>query len=384
MLKISPKRVNFIGIQNRHVVPCAEYTQPLVRTGYEQVIPYRVGDLFAAMAKKDGKVISKTETGIIVEYSDGERVGVELGRRYGNASGLTIPHYVTSDLVQGQSFKEGDPISYNTGFFERDALNPKQIVYKTSMMCKIALMESPDTLEDSSALSKRLAKRLSAEQTKIKDIVVSFGQEIHRLVKIGDVVEPESVLCIIEDELSARSGLLDSDSLDTLRIMEADTPLAKISGMVERIEVFYNGEIEDMSQSLRAIVEASDARLVKRFESAGKEAFSGDVGDDFRIGTDPLMMENACIRIYMTANVAAGVGDKGVFFNQMKTVFGRVFDDDIVAEDGTPIDVIFGQVSIDNRIVGSPPIIGTTNTNLMVGSDRVVRAYRGLPQKAPL
>lgn len=371
-----PKRVNFIGIQNRHVVPCAAYTQPLVRTGYEQVIPYRVGDLFAVMAKQNGKVVSKTKEGIVVEYEDGEQVGVELGRRYGNASGLTIPHNVVSELIEGEAFNAGDAVAYNTGFFERDALNPKQIIYKTALMCKIVLWESAGTLEDSSEISSKLALRLSAEQTKIKDIMVEFGQEIHEMVKEGDLVEPESILCTIEDELSARQGLLDADSLDTLRALSAQTPQAKISGKVERIEVYYNGELEDMSASLRALAEASDERIVARRVSSGRKAFTGNTGDEFRIGTDPLMIDNACIRVYMTANVAAGVGDKGVFFNQMKTVFGRVFNGVIKTEDGQIIDAVFGQKSIDNRIVASPPLIGTTTTLLMVGSQRVVKAYR--------
>lgn len=374
--KDDPKRVNFAGIQNRHVVACEGYRQALLRTGYEQVIPHRVGDMFAVTAKKPGKVVSVTKDGIIVEFADGERKGVILGRRYGNAAGLTIPHTIKTDMVVGQTFEVGEPIAYNTGFFERDVLNPKQIIWKSATLAKVVLMESPDTLEDSSAISPRLTKKLVTEQIKIKDIVVNFDQEIHRMVNEGDVVEPESMLCIIEDALSARNQFLDEETLDTLRVLGAQTPQAKVKGRVERIEVYYNGDLEDMSESLRAITQASDKRIIARNTAIGRKPFTGSVTDEFRIGTDPLLMDTACIRVYMSAKVSAGVGDKGVFGNQLKTVFGRVFNGDVKSESGVEIDTIFGAKSLANRIVTSPYLIGTTTTLLILAGKRVVKAYR--------
>lgn len=61
----------------------------------------------------------------------------------------------------------------------------------------------------------------------------------------------------------------------------------------------------------------------------------------------------------------------------MKTVFGRVFPDNVRAESGLPIDAIFGAKSVDDRIVTSPDLIGTTTTLLMVGAKRIASAYRG-------
>lgn len=371
--------MNFIGIQNRHVVACEGYVQPHVRTGYEQVIPHRVGDMFAVTAKQAGKVISRNDDGVVVEYVDGTKQGITLGRRFGNASGLTIPHQIHSDLKEGDSFAVGDPLAWNTGFFERDVLNPNQIIWKSATMCRVALMESPDTLEDSSAISTSLSQKLITEQVKIKDIVVNFDQAIHRMVKEGERVEPESILCFIEDEISARANTagLDDETLDTLRVLGAQTPQAKVQGKIDRIEIYYNGDLEDMSDSLRKLVAISDKRIAARNASIGRQAFTGSVGTEFRIGSDPLMIDTACIRIYMSALVPAGVGDKGVFCNQMKTVFGRVFPDNVRTESGKPIHAIFGAMSVDARIVTSPFLIGTTTTLLMVGAKRIGDAYYG-------
>lgn len=373
-----PKRVNFAGIQNRHVVSCEGYKQSMLRTGYEQVIPHRVGDMFAVTAKKPGKVISVKAEGIIVQYEgDDVQKGIILGRRYGNAAGLTIPHTIKTDMVAGQTFEVGEPIAYNTGFFERDQLNPKQIIWKSSMLAKVVLMESPDTLEDSSAISPRLTEQLVTEQIKIKDVVVNFDQEIHRMVAEGDRVEPESILCIIEDAMSARNNFLDEETIDTLRVLGAQTPQAKLKGKIERIEIYYNGDVEDMSESLRKLTLASDKKIISRNTAIGRKAYTGSVTDEFRIGTDPLLMDTACIRIYLSAKVSAGVGDKGVFGNQLKTVFGRVTSGDVKTESGVTIDAIFGAKSLAARIVTSPYLIGTTTTLLIVAAKRVIKAYRG-------
>lgn len=347
----------------------------MLRTGYEQIVPHRTGDLFATTAKKPGKVVSVSKDGIIVEYADGERQGIQLGRRYGNASGLTMPHTISTDLKEGDTFEIGSPIAYNVNFFERDVLDSSQLVLKSTMLARVALLESPDTFEDSSAISKELSIKLTAEQTKIKDIVVNFDQEIHRMVREGDKVEPESILCIIEDAMSARNDFLDEDTLDTLKVLGSPSPQAKIKGTIERIEVYYNGELEDMSESLRAIVNNSDKRIMARNASVGKRAYTGSVTDEFRIGTDPLLMDTACIRIYMGTTVAAGSGDKAVFANQLKTVIGRVYNDNVKTESGIKIDALFGATSLAARIVTSPYLIGTTTTLLKVLADRAIKAY---------
>jgi hypothetical protein len=209
----------------------------------------------------------------------------------------------------GQKFKEGDIISYNSDFFEKDILNPDNMVLKTGILVKTALMESSGTLEDSSAISAKVANMLQTKTTKVKNIIVNFNQSIHKLVKVGSNVEYEDILCIIEDAVTSDSNLFDEESIDTLRMLSAQTPQAKTKGVIERIEIYYNGDKEDMSESLRALVTKYDAELGKRNKEIGKPAYTGSVNEDFRIEGDPLALDTADIRIYITGNVAANVGD---------------------------------------------------------------------------
>ena len=347
-----------------------------VRTGYEQVLAHRTDDLYASVADKKGKVISKTDKGILVEFEDGERRGIELGRRFGAAAGLTIPHNVVSDLKPGDTLKPGQVIAYNDGYFEKDIINPENVVYKAGLLARTVLMETPLTLEDSSTISASLARRLESNVTKVRTIVVSFEQTVHLLEKETNEVGSENILCIIEEAVTANSQLFDKDSLDTLRMLGAQVPLAKTAGIVEKIEVLYHGDKEDMSESLRQLADESDRKLAKLNRSTGKKVYTGSVGEGFRISGTPLDLDTAAIRFYITSPASAGVGDKGVFANQNKTVFGKVLTHDILTEDGEIVDATFSWKSILDRIVSSPPVIGTTTSLLVEIGKQAVALYK--------
>lgn len=371
-----PKRVNFIGIQHSHGVACDGYTQAAVRTGYEQVLAQRTSDLFAHAARDDGKIISKKSNSIVVEYKDGTQRAVELGRRYGAAAGLTIAHDVVSDYNEGDIIKKGDIVAYNKGFFEKDILNPNNVIWKAGVTAKTVLYESTETHEDASSISTRLASKLTTTITKIKTVVLTFDQEVRNILQTGNNVEHRTILCIIEDAVTSNANLFDEKTLDTLRLFSNQAPTAKTRGVLERIEVYYHGEKEDMSASLRTIADASDRALTSKQRALGKPAFTGSVNEGFRIDGDPLQMDTAAIKFYMTDDVPAGIGDKGVFANQMKTVFSGVMDYEMKTESGSVIDAVFGQKSIDDRIVNSALIIGTTNTLLDIVGKRAVDIYK--------
>lgn len=372
-----PKRVNFSSIQHSHGLACNGYRQSSVRTGYEQVLAQRTSDLFAYAARFNGKVISKKDKGIVIEYENGEKKSIELGRRFGSAAGLTVAHSVITELKEGDTFKTGDIISYNDGYFERDILNPKNVVWKMGVTVKTVLYESPQTHEDASSISARLASQLSTKLTKIKDVVVTFDQEVRNIITAGTEVNHETILCIIEDAITSNSNLFDIESLNTLRLLGNQAPTAKVNGVLERIEVFYHGEKEDMSASLQALANAGDRELAIKNRALQKPVFTGNVREDFRIDNSPLGLDCMAIRFYITTEVPSGIGDKGVFCNQMKTIFSEVMDYTMTTESGKVIDAVFGQKSIDDRIVNSAIVIGTTNSLLDVVGKKAVEIYKG-------
>lgn len=280
-----------------------------VRTGYEQVVGSRVGEGYVSVAEQDGVVQSVTKTGIIVKYKDGTTKGFELGTRYGHAGGLTIPHEMVTELKPGDKFSSEDVIVYNKNWFEKDLVNPKNVAMKYATTARVALAETRQTHEDASSITKELASRLSTKTTKIKKIVVNFKQTVKNLIKVGTEVSYDTLLCTIEDDITANSDMFDEKTISTLALLSSQTPTAKIEGIIERIEVYYNGSKDDMSPTLREIANTSDRELAQRLKSQNKKVYTGKVDESYRVDGDPLLLDHLVICVYMSSIVPAGIGD---------------------------------------------------------------------------
>lgn len=372
-----PKRINFIAIQQQQGIYADGYEVTPLRTGYEQVIAQRTSSIFATTADLDGEVVEVSKRAIVVRYSDGTEVRIELGLRHGTAAGVVYPHDVVTSFKVGDTFKRGDTLAYNRKYFTHDRMHPGQVAWKAGVLVRTAFIDNIDTLEDGSAISERVAKLMNTQTTEVKTIQVRFDQVVHDLVKVGDHVDLETILCTIEDPETANNTLFGDAALDTLRRLSAATPKAKVVGTVSKIEVFYHGDFEDMSDNLQAIAAASDKERRALAKAMGQKAFTGQVDTSFRVKGKALDPDTLAIKVYIDHDVPCGVGDKGVFGNQMKTVISRVMAGTNATEDGQPLDAIFGNTSVEARIVISPKLIGTTNMLLKVLSKHVAAVYRG-------
>lgn len=333
-------------------------------------------DIYAAVAEQDGKVISLNNKGIIVQYDDKSTKGVKLGRTYGNSEGAVYPHDVVTQLKLNEKFKAGDAIAYNTAFFEPDFFNKKQVVWKSSMTAKTVVWDAAETLEDSSSLSLKLAKKLSNKTTKVRSIVIEFTQNLRKVFPVGSEIKLDDILCYIEDEVTAGAGTFNDESIETLKALANKSPKAKYSGMLDKIEVIYHGEKRDMSPTLKKLANASDKELADSLIAQGKEPYTNLVDFNYRVDGNPLLLDTAEIKFYITIDHPSSVGDKGVFSHQLKTVFGETYTE-MYSEDGDEIEAVFGATPIANRIVRSADIIGTTTTLLNKIAKLAVKTYRG-------
>ena len=339
------------------------------------MIAHRVDDLYAHTAKGEGEITDVRDNSLTITYDDGSSEKVAIGRDYGVASDLVIPHDVLANVEKGQRVSEGHVVSYNKGFFRVDPMDPSQVLASQGVMAKVTLMERSHTFEDASVISQKLAQKIATPKAKKRTIYVHFDQTVKNLVKAGDAVDIETILCTIEDPVTADNDLFDDDTLDTLKLMGSRTPMAKFAGVVDRLEVFYHGDKDDMGESLRAIADASDKRLKKRRKEQGKKEVTGEVDGTIRIDKNALDLDTAAIQVIMSGSLGAGVGDKGVFGHQLKTVFSHVMTGENRTQSGEDIDAMFGYMSVSNRVVISPEVMGTTNTLLRKISKKVAETY---------
>lgn len=331
--------------------------------------------MYASTAQDEGKVIGLDENGIVVEYKNGKTVSHPIGRVYGENAGMTIPHELTSPLKVGDKFVKGDILTYNTGFFEPDYLDPKKVVWMNGTYAKVVLVEDPGTLEDASEISPGLAEKLKTQITHTRTVVLEFEQGIVNLPKVGTYLKADDILCVIQDSITANTDVFTQEDLEKLQALGSQTPKAKHEGVLERIEVYYHGDKEDMSESLRKISNESDREFAKRFRSLNKKVLTGQVDEGFRIKGDPLTVDTLAIRFYITGPEPASVGDKIVFVNQLKSIIGRVHPHPMITKSGEEVDAKFSYTSVANRIVNSPEIIGTTTTLLKKFSKLITKAY---------
>lgn len=371
------KRIGFCSIQWQQSMYADGYDVSPVRTGYEQVVGQRSSDIFASAAHLDGEVIEVGKTGIKVKYSDGDIEAYPLGTIHGSAAGVVYPHDLVTTLKKGDKFKLGDTITYNRKYFKMDRYNPTQCSMMPGVIGVVVFSDNLDTLEDGSVVSESMAKKLNTQTSDVKNVTVRFDQHVKDLVKVGDHLDLNSILCIIEDPETAGNSLFDEASIETLKRLSSATPTAKVVGTVSRIECFYHGDIEDMSGNLRSLAERSDKERATRAQDLGKNAYSGEVDSSFRIKGQVLEPDSMVIRIYIDHDIPFGTGDKAVLCNQMKTVISRVMTGRNELEDGTPIDIIFGNTSVEERMVMSPKLISTTSMLLKQLSLHVAGVYRG-------
>lgn len=356
------KRANLADVQKSAMVPAAGYVATPCRTGYEEIIGSRVGDTYAISAPAAGKVVKVTDTVIQVEYVDGKKQGWELGVVHGDSEGEAVPHNIITDILAGKEFEAGHVLAWNEAFFERSLTAPENVTMKIGAMAYTALLENNDTLEDGSRIDADLSASLTTRISKRKGILVNHDQVITNLVKVGDVLEYDSTLCQIQEGTTAAINA-DAAALAALQKLSGSNPKAKFAGTVTRVEVFYMGEPETMSESIREIVETDNKRRAKLKRETNKDiTTTGRVNRSTYIAGEKLIAGTVAIAVYIDADLDQGVGDKAVFCNQLKTIHGAKLIGENRTKVGVKLNALFGYRSVNDRIVNSPIMQGSINT----------------------
>lgn len=372
------KRGLFISIQASSTVACKGYTTAPFRTGVERTIGAKASSRWAAKAESEGVIGAVKDDHLTVVYKDGTEVGVKLGTDHVMTSGSCIPHTIVTDLKAGDKVKAGDIIAWNNDYFVRDELSPRNVIMKMGVMANVAFMERSGTMEDGSYISPRMADLLSTPNSKRKVIVVDFDKELHELVKVGQTVDIDSVLCYIRDADSSEDSGLSAASIAGLSRLGASSPKAGFDGVISKMEVAYAGKIEDMCDNLKLLATQSDKAMAKEAKALSKGFVpNGAVEGNPFVNGHKVEHNQLALTIYIDSSLPAGVGDKGTVASQLKTIFGGIMPAGNRTAAGNPLDVIFGYKSVQARIVMSPMIQCAANSVLIELSKQAAKIYKG-------
>ena len=368
------KRVNFINIQNSHVIPFQNPEVYPVRTGYESVLPYRLPKKYIAFAEDNGVVEKVGKNEVVVKYDSGKKEKYTFknwnSKEESNSSFL---HIMKTELKKGDKVEKGDVIYYDYSFFEPDIFDNKKVLYRTYLNALVALDEINETYEDSTAMSKEFSNKAGINYVKSRSIILNANTEITNYKEIGDKVKPTDALLIITTGVIPEEDTnLNPEALDILQGFIKQTPKAKVKGEIFDIKVFYNCEKEDLSPSLREFVENVESHMLD--PDTGKPV-TGRVDSSYSIKGKPLEEGMIEIKYYIRASSNMGTGDKGIIANQLKTTVGSIYEYDIVNEQNDKIDILFSARAIYARVVNSPNLMGTTALLLKEVTRKAVKMY---------
>lgn len=337
-------------------------------------MPYRVGKLYCVIAEEDGKITEVTERLLKVVYKSGKTMSYRIGVRYGRMEGSIYKHTLVSPHKAGMSFKAGQWLVYNDGFFEPDWLDPSRLIMKFGRMITVAFTRTDEVFEDSSSISQELSDTMRSVTTEEKKFIIEFGKHLIDLLPEGTQVTPNDLLYTEVDESTDFSNLSQSN-IELLKSVANTSPKAKVNGVVARYEIKYNGDLADMSPSLKKLAQRLDKQLWEDTQGTAEEAKNNRVGADYLSDGKTLLPNTLELKIFIEHESKTGVADKGVFGGQMKSVISKVSPTKITTESGQKIDATFSFTSVLARTALSPTLMGTTNRLLRHLSPMVADAY---------
>lgn len=349
-----------------------------LRTGYEGVIGDRVtSDKFATQCQQDGKVIKVTPHGITVLYKDGARESKPLGLLYGESAGVIHPHEVVTMWKEGDVVKKGYNLTYHKHYFQPDRISPGHVLHKQNMTITVALLDNINELEDGSMITEETARKLTTAITEHRDVLLNFDQHLTNMLDVGDHVDLDTVLAAVADPGVEYTGDLSEASLNTLSQVKGKVHKANTSGFITRMEVYYRGEFEELSDELKKTVELIEKRNLKIAKESGQKFFPGKVDTSFRRKGTPLEPHQVVVRYFVTHDMGIQRGDKATFSLQLKSIFSAIMQGRNMTVGGIKLDGIFGTSSVLDRMVNSPYHNGMASMLLRVMSKHVVEVYKG-------
>lgn len=364
----------------------------LITYGMDEALPYFTSDIFSAKCKGvKGKVLEVTDDYIIYEatYKDGTKKNHIISLKETTMKNSDGGFYITVKLVP--TVKKGDTLKYNdilaydpTSYSRANASNKdqKNIAYNIGTLAKVAIMCTDEAYEDSSIIDTRLSEALTSEYCVKKDRSLPANTNVYSIIKKGTPVAEGTTLMVFENAFSEKDAndILQNIADDELELISDFGRIqlrSKIAGVVQDIKIYRTCELEDMSPSLRKIVEdyekgiQKDINLAKKYNISNDEIISSNEPNYKLPQTGKLKAtENGVlIEFYIKTEDKMGIGDKLTYNTAIKGVIKDIMPEgDEPYTDYRPnekIDALLTSASVNARMVASIINSGSLNKVLV-------------------
>lgn len=390
-----PIRVAMSFIQtSKHTVRTTESDPLLVTNGADEALPFIASDLFAHKAKYDGVIKEITDDLIIVEYKNGEKEYIDISETIQKNSdgGFYVPLKLDLNpkFKEGSKVKPGDIIAFDQQSISNSIGESDNLAYNVGKLAKVAIINTDDGFEDSGIVTESMSHKLGTRIIEKMETDLDKNTNIFNLIRVGSHVEEGDTLLVWqtpyeEEDASAILKVMANDK-EAVSELGRHTVKSKLTGTVVGIKVYRTVELEELSESLRKVVEAYEKpikSLKKKLDNEGID--SSTLPPTYPL--DPIGKlkntgEGVKIEFYVEYLDIVAVGDKLTYNAANKVTIKRVLPADLTPTSdfrpNEPIDALVSTTSIAKRMVSSVPVYGALQ-KLMVELDRTCKDLAGIP-----
>lgn len=387
-----PFRTAMTFVQSsKHSMRTKKQSPLLITNGADQALPYLCSDMFAFKAKDKGKVKEITKDYMLVEYSDGQEDFIDLRENIKKNSdgGVFEVLKLDTDFKVGDTIKQGDIVAYDKKSFVT-SIGEGNLSTSVGVLSKLAVLETDEGYEDSAIISNRLSENLASQVVIQKSVLLDADTNVYKMIKKGKNINVGDTLLIIQNAFDDEdANLLLKNITDEELVSEAGRiPIkSKITGVVQDIKIYRTCELEDMSDSLRKVVQDYESEI-KKIKKAAKKSIdnaAASLEPDYKLAPTGKLKGNpnhVLIEFYLRYDDKMSIGDKVVYYSALKGVTKDIFPEGKEPRSefrpDEAIDTLLSVESINGRMVGSIISTGCIN-KILIELGRKSREIMGLP-----
>ena len=314
----------------------------------EEAARFHLTSNFVINAEEDGEIVDYDEEANIMmaKYKSGKCQAINLDPNIvkNAGGGFFLSNRLTTDLKVGDKFKKNSVLAYHKDYFKNDEFNNCRMVMGT--LAKTAIMSTYNTYEDATCITESLSERCSTEMVFCKSAVIGKNANIFYMVKKGQHIQVGDPLVQFdtsyEDEtINALLANLAKDEKEDIIESARNEIKSKYSGVIEDIKIYPTIDTEEMSPSLRKVVNAyykgindkkkfldkydpADTNSIVKCGMLMNEVSHKITPNKFGVIKGEHVEDSVLIEFYIKHSEPLEVGSKIAHFTALKNTVGEV------------------------------------------------------------
>lgn len=305
----------------------------LVTNGADQALPYMTSNTLTYKTKNAGKVKEKTDDYMVLEYKDGTTEVIDLRERIlkNSDGGMYIAVKLDTELKEGNVFSAKEIVAYDKTSYSNGIGPTNNLAYDIGTFVKFAIINSDEGFEDSCIETEWIADAMSSTVVLNKEYTLPKDTNVYFIAKKGQAIQDGDPLLIFQnafDEDDANmliKSLSDEDGDNIIEELGRIPIHSKVTGVVKDIKILRTVEKEELSPSLKKIVndyEKDVNSFNKVLDKYDKE--KAKIADATYKLEPTGKLKNAANSVRIEFSLAYedkfGVGDKTVCYSALKGV----------------------------------------------------------------